>query len=117
VCACTGEPFQNFNLRAGAHHEIGCGHNVEIDSLFFYTLLAIHAAGGEFSVTFASNTVDSSLVYRLKDRTNLLKGAVNTNGWGARTYGVANGDYLTVSNHYPAASADSLFISLSVERP
>ncbi|WP_187357960.1 glycoside hydrolase family protein [Pontiella desulfatans] len=77
-------------------------------------LIEISADPSWFTMVHASNTVDSSLIYRLLDRTNLVSGAVNTNGWSSQTIGPVVDDYSTVSNHYSATGKDGLFIQLQV---
>jgi hypothetical protein len=72
--------------------------------------------GSWFTFVHASNVVDSTLVYRLLDRTNLVSGVVHTNHWDAQTIGPLVDDYSTVSNHYAVGEQQQRFIQLHVEQ-
>lgn len=80
---------------------------------------------GQFSISTDGSVVsyahyklanDTTVVYRVFDRTNLLSGAANTNLWNSQTFGAVSGDYLIVSNHYNTAGIPEMFIYLQVEQ-
>ncbi len=69
-----------------------------------------------FTFVHASNVVDSTLVYRLLDKTNLVSGITHTNNWDSQTIGLPGGDYAVVSNYYAVGEQEQRFIQLHVEQ-
>ncbi|MBT8045681.1 MAG: hypothetical protein KJN67_00815, partial [Pontiella sp.] len=74
-----------------------------------------HFDGALFNYVYASNAADSSLVYTLLDRTNLIFGTVNTNSWNSTSPGPVTGDYQIVTNIYNV-SDNAKFIILEIKQ-
>lgn len=70
--------------------------------------------GTTFTYVYASNTVDSALVYTLVDSTDLVSGPFGTNNNAVTGVGPVVDDYASVTNTY-GMGTDTLFINLEVE--
>ncbi|VGO13288.1 Amylopullulanase [Pontiella desulfatans] len=71
--------------------------------------------GTTFTYVYASNSVDSALVYRLIDTTSLTVGPFGTNNNTVTGTGPVVDDYAPVTNTYSIVD-DTLFINLEVEK-
>jgi len=127
-----GEPVRSYGIWAGAHAleqlPVGDDDDDGLSNLAEYALngnptnatetglVEVQVDGSMFTFVHASNVVDSSLVYRLLDRTNLVSGVVHTNHWDAQTISLPADGYATVSNHYAVGEQEHRFIQLHVEQ-
>ncbi len=68
-----------------------------------------------FTVVHPVHQLDSDIVYRLLDTTNLVGGTWQTNRWDTRTLGISGGDYTTVSNHYSTTNILRRFIRIEAD--
>jgi hypothetical protein len=68
-----------------------------------------------FKFIHAKLANDSSVTYRLLDKTDLIFGSVSTNGYISQDESSALGDYITVTNTYDMSVKPAQFIELEIE--